>query len=109
QCPYNEHFNATIGYSLTLDHIDAQLNISEFIEDDVNRNNTPVKKKRRRTKNIDLEEYRNIKIEEEKKRHETITQDFIMLKEQLPVTYFKKSNAKLLKKVELLFNIVTMQ
>ncbi|CAG8622761.1 15704_t:CDS:2 [Dentiscutata erythropus] len=35
--PYNENFNATIGYFSTPDHIDAQLNISEFIDDDVNR------------------------------------------------------------------------
>ncbi|CAG8773010.1 7604_t:CDS:2, partial [Dentiscutata erythropus] len=37
---------------------------------------------------------------EEKKRRETIAQGFIMLKEQLPVTYSKKGNAKLLKKVQ---------
>ncbi|CAG8558257.1 10482_t:CDS:2, partial [Dentiscutata heterogama] len=98
QCPFNENFNATIGYSSTPDHIDAQLNISEFIEYDVKRIDTPVKKKRRRTKNIDPEEYRNIKVGEEKKRRETIAQGFIMLKEQLPVTYSKKGNAKLLKK-----------
>ncbi|CAG8804328.1 8831_t:CDS:2, partial [Gigaspora rosea] len=88
QWPYNENFNATIGYSSTPDHIDAQLNISEFIEDDININDMPVKKKRR-TKNIDPEEYRNIKVGEEKKRRETIAQGFIMLKEQLPVTYSK--------------------
>ncbi|RIB13781.1 hypothetical protein C2G38_2196888 [Gigaspora rosea] len=97
QWPYNENFNATIGYSSTPDHIDAQLNISEFIEDDININDMPVKKKRR-TKNIDPEEYRNIKVGEEKKRRETIAQGFIMLKEQLPVTYSKTGNAKLLKK-----------
>ncbi|CAG8820417.1 104_t:CDS:2, partial [Dentiscutata erythropus] len=31
QCPYSEYFNANIGYSSTPDHIDVQLNISEFI------------------------------------------------------------------------------
>ncbi|CAG8827313.1 9022_t:CDS:2, partial [Dentiscutata erythropus] len=63
QCPYNEHFNATIGYSSSPDHIDAQLNISEFIviDDD-------------KKENINLEEYRNIKVGEEKKRRETIAQ-----------------------------------
>ncbi|CAG8588848.1 1721_t:CDS:2, partial [Dentiscutata erythropus] len=99
KCTEHWPYNATIVYSSTPDHIDAQLNISEFIDDDIIRNDIPVKKKR--SKNTDMKEYRNIKAGEEKKRHETIAQGFIMLKEQLPATYSKKGNAKLLKKAAL--------
>ncbi|CAG8808518.1 29951_t:CDS:2, partial [Gigaspora margarita] len=61
----------------------VQLNIPEF--DDKGDTNSP-------------DEVRKIKVKEEQERRKQIIQSYTKLKEQLPVTLHKTSNAKLLKK-----------
>ncbi|CAG8670728.1 39147_t:CDS:2 [Gigaspora margarita] len=60
---------------------------------------SPLHKKRRRLNKISPGEVRKFKAEDEKERCNQIIQGFTMLKEQLPPTFYKMSNAELLKKV----------
>ncbi|CAG8731567.1 43276_t:CDS:2 [Gigaspora margarita] len=78
----------------------VQLNIPDSNDkDDTSSTTSPLYKKRRRLNKISQGEVRKFKVEDEKERRKQIIQRFTLLKEQLPPTSYKMSNAELLKKV----------